>query len=42
MTVVNVESSEAERTTYRAHGGGIARMLLTNLMRTHNYPLRSC
>ncbi len=30
MIVVNVESKEAERTTYRAHGGGIARMLLTS------------
>jgi mannose-6-phosphate isomerase-like protein (cupin superfamily) len=29
MIVINVESPEAERTTYRAHGGGIARMLLT-------------
>jgi mannose-6-phosphate isomerase-like protein (cupin superfamily) len=30
MIVVNVESPEAEKTTYRAHGGGIARMLLTS------------
>jgi hypothetical protein len=30
MIVVNAESPEAERTTYRAHGGGIARMLLTS------------
>jgi len=30
MIVVNVESPEAERTTYVAHRGGIARMLLTS------------
>ncbi len=30
MIVVNVASPEAERTTYIAHRGGIARMLLTS------------
>jgi len=30
MVVVNVESPEAERTTYVAHRGGLARMLLTS------------
>ncbi len=29
MIVRNVESPEAQRTTYMAHGGGMARMLLT-------------
>lgn len=30
MIVRNVNSPEAQRTTYIAHGGGIARMLLTS------------